>query len=972
MPAGRDIPVSGLQRQVWLAEQVDPEERLYNEMLALRLDGPCDPGRLERALRRVTARHPAFRTRVTEEGGRLRGELVADAVPSLEILPPAADPAPVLTAFAERRYRLDHAPLVRYGLLPLPGPAAILLIGLHHLAADGRSLGILLADLRAELSRPAAAGPAETAGYGDFARWLDERAEWGADAAAEDYWRASLDGVPPVVKLSPGRGYPAGHPAARSVGENLRLPLSPAARAALGRIAGDCRVSPFAVLFAVAAAVASATAGQADLVLGTGADTRTRRFRETCGHFVNLLPIRMRTGAELTLADLAQQARDQILDAMEHRHVPFERIVQLREAGRAGARRPLVQVVVNESTLVLPAELDGACVTRIDVPRTRSRFDLLVEVDLTAGNECLLLEYDLGVLGRPQAERFAAGCEALLVAADAHPAESLTRLLSGIGAAAAGAAGHQPGTGSEPLDSQVLALADRIAAIFAEELTLAERPALDAEFFLVGGTSMTAIAVRRRIESELGCSMSLRAFFDQPTPAALAALIASRPASPRPAGEHACTRPAAGLADIPMTHAQEDIWIHERFHPGDHRFVIPVAIDIEGDLDAGRLRAAVCDAVAGQPALRSRFLLSGRVPVQRIGPAPALPDVPAMEIDSAAERAAAERALADRPFDLATDAPVRAILLGAGSGRWTLLLAVHHIAADAQGLARFLADVARRYGAVATSGAPESCGLGDRYLRLRRAVADNRGERADGPSRQQLTEYWTEALAGTVPLRLPGHLGSGAGEQAGTVVRTRELDAADAQRVFRLAATRRSSAFMVSTALFALVTGELCRLDKLVLATLSENRSAVSEGVVGCFVNVVPLVVDLSGNPALAEVVSRVRTSTLAAYEHQGLPTNAILSCAGGGQGRRDAWLRVVSDMRDERTLDLALPGCATRLRFIAGTAVRNDAELTTVRTLSGGLRWELECAERAITGQAADRVLAAMLARLRAETDDK
>jgi hypothetical protein len=132
-------------------------------------------------------------------------------------------------------------------------------------------------------------------------------------------------------------------------------------------------------------------------------------------------------------------------------------------------------------------------------------------------------------------------------------------------------------------------------------------------------------------------------------------------------------------------------------------------------------------------------------------------------------------------------------------------------------------------------------------------------------------------------------------------------------------------------------------------------------------VNVVPLIVDVGGDPELAEVVSRVRASTLAAYEHQGLATDAILGCAGGGRGRRDAWLRVVSDMRDEHALDLALPGCATRLRFIAGTAVRNDVELTTVRTRSGGLRWELECAEQAMTGEVAGRVLAEMLARLRA-----
>ncbi|MFD7865259.1 condensation domain-containing protein [Streptomyces sp. NPDC059783] len=970
------VPLTDLQTQLWIGEQADPGQPDYHELTALVLDGTLAPDRLQHALRTVAARHPSLLTAVVPDGDGAVGHVApnADGL-HVETLPPPRDTtdtglARLAAAFAERPYRLDTPPLLRAALAPLPDGRTLLLLGMHHLVADGRTADLLLTALDTELRTPGAPGDTPDEGAHAYAAWHANHRSTDAYRESLQHWTRALAGAVPTTPGHPAhdgtrRPEDTAHP-----GETLHLQLPRPAAHALHRLAADAHVRPFTVLFAASAAVLSVWTGRTDLLLGTAADTRTRRFRDTWGHFANLLPVRLGLAPDTGFARLAEETGERLLDTVEHRQVPFEAVVGAAAPAERGRPRPLVRTVVAEATLTGPDHLAGLPARRLPVPRGRNRFDLMLQADLAPGRETLIVEYDTGLLTRPDVLRLTADCARLLEAAADAPRTPLARLArdTGIqprttprpGTPPAGDAPSRTPGEDTPDDPRTHALARTIAGVWTSHLELARPAGPDDDFFAVGGTSLTAVGVRRRLEAELSLTVPLRRLFDCTTPRALAArLLADTP----PTGTAAAPPAPVPVPDrsdgLPLTHAQQDIWMYDRFHPGSTRFTIPLAVDLTGPVDAARLADAASATLAAHPALRSVFPLGPQGPVQReqtaAGPVP----VPVLTPADPDEQRDAERDAAARPFDLERQPPVRAMVFDRKADGATLVLVLHHIAADMRAVGVLLQETADRYrGRTGTR-------LDENRAALARAVDADRAP-APAPAR----EAWARLLRDHEPLPLPADRAEDGPDTARALTRGLDLPPADADRVRRLMTTHRTSAFMVGAALLADALGELCGTERPVLATLTDNRPPGTDSVVTCLVNTVPLAIDLRGAPGLGELLARTRDAVLDAYEGQTVPTTEILSLTGPGHPR-DAWLRIVVDARDEQALAPHLPGHPLRTRFLdAPAALRKDLELSVVRTREGGLRWDIDHRTDALSAAAADRLLDAMLARLRTGTE--
>lgn len=966
-------PLTALQTQLWLSEQADPGLALYHELTALLLDGELSADRLGAALRAVVARHPALRTAVAPEGDGAVALVHPEPLP-LRVTRLAAPERPtderlgeLAREFAERPYAAETGPLLRAGTVALPGPRTLVLLGTHHLVADSRTLDLLLAELDRELSAPGGEPPAgDGAGVADegahgYAAWHAEHRSSEEFRDAERHWAETLAGAPAPVALGGGGGTDL-----PDRGETLRLPLAARSARRLRSLAAAHHRSPFAVLLAAFAAVQAAWCGEADVVLGTAVDVRTRRFRETFGHFANVVPVRLDAGPGTRFAELLAAAGEGLLDAVEHRQVPFERIVGLAGPTQRGVPRPLVRTVVSQAYLTGPDTLGGLPVRQLAVPRTRSRYDVLLQADLSPATETLLVEYDTGLLSRQDVLRLVADCEEVLrAAADAPAGPRLAALTAGLGGPPASRAVSEsapaPPPGREANDPEVCRLAEEIAELWTRHLQTAEPVGPDSDFFLVGGTSLTAIGVRQRLERELGRVVSLRHFFDAPTPRALATRLLARTAvaEPAPSTGHspaADADPPGEPDDLPLTHAQQDIWTHDRLWPDSRSFLIPLAVDVAGDVDVHRLAEATSATLSAHPVSRASFPLSGGTPVQRPGPATTRIVVPVLlPAEHEDEQHWLQREILSGGLDLAAGPPLRAAVLDRGPAGATLVVAAHHIAADMRTVGLLLDEVARRY-----LGQPVNDDPGERLSALRRAVTANR-RGGDAAARA----HWAGVLRGRAPLTLPREVAA----EVSSVAHTRvELGEADQRRVRRLMADHRASAMMVGAALFARVVGRLCGTRAPVLATLTENRTPEAADVAACFVNVVPLVVALDGEPTLGALVERAREAVLAAHEHQALPTGEILALGGPGGKRRDAWLEIVVDARDERALDLPLSEPAPSTRLVEITRqLRNALELSVVTLRDGRLCWEVDHRTDAIAPRAVAELLDTMLTELRA-----
>ncbi|HVF62094.1 MAG TPA: amino acid adenylation domain-containing protein, partial [Thermoanaerobaculia bacterium] len=428
-------PASFAQERLWFLDRLDGGGAAYNVPAAIRLRGALDPAALHAALRGVVARHEALRTTFAPDPGGGPGVVQVIAA-ALELPLPRVDLAPaadggeaelerLAAPEAARPFDLERGPLVRATLVRLVPDHHVLLLTLHHIVADGWSMGVLLREVAA-LYGAAAAGTADPlpplpVQYADFAVW---QRDWLAGEELERqlaHWRAALDGAPQGLELLADRPRPAVQ-SFRGGRERLLLPPETAAAlAALGRRRG---ATLFMVLLAGVQALLHRLTGRDDLLVGSPIANRTRRELEgLIGFFVNTLVLRGKPEGDLPFRDLLARAREATLDAYAHQDLPFEKLVEHLQPRRELTHSPLFQVLVLlQNAPLAPPELPGLAVEPFEIAGETAKFDLTLAFVAAEGGLAAVAEYDRDLFDGATVARWLGHLARLLAAAAADPA----------------------------------------------------------------------------------------------------------------------------------------------------------------------------------------------------------------------------------------------------------------------------------------------------------------------------------------------------------------------------------------------------------------------------------------------------------------------------------------------------------------------------------------------------------------------
>ncbi|GAA4463359.1 condensation domain-containing protein [Phytohabitans houttuyneae] len=436
MPSERQGPLSFQQRQIWLAEQGAAGTGLYNEVCALRMRGPLVIARLERALEAVVERNDALRTTFPLRDGEpvqavsnpYRISLASDLIDLSHLPEPARHSE--LSALAKRRaeapFDVADGPLTRFWLLRLGPDDHVLLLAMHHIVCDGPSLRLVLRHLAESYSEGPTTERALPARYLDFAR--AQRATEQADAwdAELAYWRENLAGAPTVAELPPDHPRP---PRRGHAGRRDEHRVDDRTRGALATLTASAGGSRLAVLTSLFAALVYRYAGRTDVLVGTGTDPRPVRHSETVGLFANLVPLRLRTGGALTVRALLDGACDAVFDALDHAFVPFEKVVEVAAPSRDPSHPPLVQLVCTVwDRDYARVDFGDVEATVIEIPRTRARFDLMVEHVFDGDGWTMWAEYDTGLFEPATVDRMMRHYARLVREAAADPGATVASL----------------------------------------------------------------------------------------------------------------------------------------------------------------------------------------------------------------------------------------------------------------------------------------------------------------------------------------------------------------------------------------------------------------------------------------------------------------------------------------------------------------------------------------------------------------
>ncbi|MFB7176086.1 amino acid adenylation domain-containing protein [Streptomyces sp. NPDC056257] len=433
-----------------------------------------------------------------------------------------------------------------------------------------------------------------------------------------------------------------------------------------------------------------------------------------------------------------------------------------------------------------------------------------------------------------------------------------------------------------------------LTGLFASVLGLPEVGA-DDDFFELGGHSLLAMRLVAQVRGAFGAELGIREVFTARTPAALAALVDGADRA-RPA-----LRPQERPAQLPLSPAQRRLWFLDRLEGSNPAYHSAVAVRLDGPLDVGALRGALADLTGRHEILRTVHPAADGEPRQVVLP----PAAPVLELLDAAGADIDE--IAARPFDLATDTPLRAALLTAGPERHTLVLALHHIATDGESWGPLLGDLSYAYAARTGGGAeprpPLAVQYADYTLWQRALLA--------GAAEEQLS-YWRTALAGLPeePVLPTDRPRPEVADPAGAAVAF-GLDAALTAQVEGLARAHGCTVFMVLQAALAVVLSRLGAGTDVPIGTVVAGRTDEAlDDLVGFFVNTLVLRTDLSGDPTFAELLERVREGDLAAFAHQDVPFEQVVEAVNPRRSlSHHPLFQVALTMRRAAADGLELPG---------------------------------------------------------------
>ena len=398
------------------------------------------------------------------------------------------------------------------------------------------------------------------------------------------------------------------------------------------------------------------------------------------------------------------------------------------------------------------------------------------------------------------------------------------------------------------------------------------------DFVALGGHSLLATRVVSSLRATLGIELPLRALFEAPTVARLAARLAAE------RDDHAASAPPIEAGErpdrLPLSFSQQRQWLLDQLEPGDPAYNIPAAYTLDGPVDVAALEAALGVVVDRHESLRTVFAHHEGTPYQVIHPRleVALPRVDLRALPGAERARELRRRLlaeADFSFDLAHGPLLRLVLLQLDGERHVVALNLHHIVADGWSMGIFVRELAQAYDALAGGSRPELPALPVQYPDV--AVWQRRW--LEGEALERGLDYWRKQLADA-----PGQLDLPTDRPRPAVRRSaggQTLRRLPEELVEGLRAVARSQGGTLYMVLLGVLDVLLWRLtgqrDLSVGSYIANRQRGETEGLIGFFVNTLVLRAQLEPKEPFSELVGRLREVTLDAYAHQEIPFEKVL-----------------------------------------------------------------------------------------------
>ncbi|TFI53950.1 amino acid adenylation domain-containing protein [Mastigocladus laminosus UU774] len=432
-------PLSFAQQRLWFINQLAPDNPAYNIPIIINLTGDINIAALEQSLNEIIRRHDSLRTNfVVSEGKPVQvvksSASLALSVEDLRELSESdrtKELQRLSTLIAQQSFDLSNEPLWRVKLLRLAEQQYRLLLTLHHIIADGWSMGVLIRELAA-LYEAYSTGklsplPELPIQYVDFAYWQHQWLESEHIQSLLEYWKEKLGGDLPVLNLPTDRPR---SPVQTFNGAQAKLVLSETLTKALKNLSRQQGVTLFMTLLTAFKILLYRYTGQTDILVGSPIANRNRAEIETLiGFFVNVLVLRTELSSDLSFQDLLARVKSTALEAYVHQDLPFEKLVEEIQPQRDLSYNPLFQVMfVLQNVPISNPSLSDVSVTYEEGYNETSKFDLTLFMEDSEQGLVATCEYNTDLFNADTVTRMLGHFQTILESIVSNPEQPISDL----------------------------------------------------------------------------------------------------------------------------------------------------------------------------------------------------------------------------------------------------------------------------------------------------------------------------------------------------------------------------------------------------------------------------------------------------------------------------------------------------------------------------------------------------------------
>ncbi len=383
-------PTSSAQKRMYLSSRMDEESTLYNIYGGILLDKMPDINKLQNALNMIVSRHETLRTYFEIINGQIVQKILDNLDAKIIVQDVNTNDPNELFYIYQSSFNLGQAPLFNLILFNLPNGKVLLMLDVHHIIFDGKSLNNFIDELSNIYNGEDL--PKLDISYKDFAVWENNQLMQNGFKESKEFWRKEFTGNIPVLDLI----FPNSRPNKKSYeGKTYVMFLSEALTEKLNNFANTNNFTPYMIMLACYYILLYNYTGQEDIIVGTPISGRFHKELEPLlGMFVNSIPLRNTCNPNIAFKEFLENVKKSCVNAFAHGDYPFDILVNDLKIKKNASRNPLFDTMFTYQSNGLEEVSFGEIKATYVLPSPcKSKFDISLEVLPKSNKLQLSFEY---------------------------------------------------------------------------------------------------------------------------------------------------------------------------------------------------------------------------------------------------------------------------------------------------------------------------------------------------------------------------------------------------------------------------------------------------------------------------------------------------------------------------------------------------------------------------------------------------